>query len=152
MKLQERINQISQMIMKKGYKMTAQREATIQVLLENEHNFLSSEEIYVLVKDKYPEIGIATVYRNLELLTDLQIIKKINDGEGVALFDLRGEEEKHMHHHLICEDCKKMEIIKEDWLGDLEERLEREYGFEVSDHRLEFMGVYQNCNKSSLTK
>ena len=54
-----------------GFKLTPQREATVLVLLENEKDHLSAEEIYFLVKKKSPEIGLATVYRTLEILTDI---------------------------------------------------------------------------------
>jgi len=152
MKLQERMESISQKFVEKGYKMTTQREATVRVLLEHENDHLSSEEIYLLVKGIYPEIGIATVYRSLELLTELRIVEKMSFGKRVALFDLRSEEQTHMHHHLICTVCRKMEEIKDDWLSELEERLERELGFKVMDHRLEFTGVYQNCSKSGCAR
>ena len=59
-----------------GFKLTPQREATVLVLLENEKDHLSAEEIYFLVKQKSPEIGLATVYRTLEILTDLKSLIK----------------------------------------------------------------------------
>ncbi|XEC97597.1 Fur family transcriptional regulator [Paenibacillus tarimensis] len=132
--------------MNKGYKLTAQREATVLVLLENEQDHLSAEDVFMLVRQKFPEIGLATVYRTLELLAELNIVEKMNFGDGVARFDLRSEEQAHMHHHLICTVCGKLKEIKEDWLLELEQRVEREYGFKVTDHRLDFMGVYHACN------
>ena len=51
------------------------------------------------MKDKAPEIGLATVYRTLELLAEIKVVDKINFGDGVARFDLR-EGAKHFHHHL----------------------------------------------------
>ena len=47
--------------------------------------------MYLKVKDKAPEIGLATVYRTLELLAELKVVDKINFGDGVARFDLRKE-------------------------------------------------------------
>ena len=61
------------------------------MLLEHEEDHLSAEDIYLLVKDKAPEIGLATVYRTLELLSELKIIDKINFGDGVSRYDLRKE-------------------------------------------------------------
>lgn len=131
--------------MENGYKLTSQREIILRVLLEHEQDHLSAEDVYMLVKVKFPEIGLATVYRTLELLAELQIVEKMNFGDGVARFDLRGEDHEHMHHHLICELCGALAEIKEDWLTSLEERLEKEYGFQVLDHRLDFTGVYKEC-------
>ena len=73
-----------------SYKLTP-REATVAVLLEHEEDHLSAEDVYLLVKEKAPEIGLATVYRTLELLTELKIVDKINFGDGVSRYDLRQE-------------------------------------------------------------
>ncbi|MCU6710890.1 transcriptional repressor [Paenibacillus sp. J5C_2022] len=140
------IDKIKRSLMENGYKLTTQREIIVRVLLENERDHLSAEDVYMLVKEKFPEIGLATVYRTLELLADLQIVAKMNFGDGVARFDLRGHDHEHMHHHLICQHCGALDEIKEDWLTELEERVEREYGFKVLDHRLDFIGTYKECS------
>ncbi|MBW7456637.1 Fur family transcriptional regulator [Paenibacillus sepulcri] len=148
MNVPEQLNRINQQLTSKNYKLTIQRETTVRVLLENEEDHMSAEEVFMRVKNKHPEIGLATVYRTLELLTELHIVEKMNFGDGVARFDLRGEDHEHMHHHLICTVCGEMEEIKEDWLLEMEMRLEREYGFSVKDHRLEFTGTYKTCEKN----
>lgn len=143
--MESRIDKIKQQLQSQGYKLTPQREATVRVLLENEEDHLSAEDVFMLVKDKAPEIGLATVYRTLELLSELHVVEKMNFGDGVARYDLRADNNKHHHHHLICVQCGTMSEILEDWLGPLEERLEQEYGFTVVDHRLDFQGVCANC-------
>jgi len=145
----ERLSKINQQLTSKNYKLTMQREATVRVLLENEAEHMSAEEVFIRVKEKHPDIGLATVYRTLELLAELHVVEKMNFGDGVARFDLRSGDHEHMHHHLICAVCGKLEEIKEDWLLELELRLEREYGFKVQDHRLEFTGTYQTCQISN---
>lgn len=74
-----------------GFKLTPQREATLLVLLENEKDHLSAEEIFFFVRKKSPEIGLATVYRTLEILTDLKIVDKVSFNDGVSRYDLRKE-------------------------------------------------------------
>ena len=145
MDISAEIDKIKRSLMENGYKLTTQREIILRVLLEHEKEHLSAEDVYMLVKVQFPEIGLATVYRTLELLAELQVVAKMNFGDGVARFDLRGEDHGHMHHHLICQKCGALEEIKDDWLVDLEARLEKEYGFKVLDHRLDFMGTYGNC-------
>lgn len=146
MSMAEQMERIHTQLAAKGYKLTEQRNATLRVLLENEQDHLSAEEIFMLVRKKYPKIGIATVYRVLELFCELHIVEKMNFGDGVARFDLRSDEHEHMHHHLICKECGEVREIKEDWLQMLEKRLEREYGFTVTDHRLDFIGSFHNCD------
>ncbi|REE70598.1 Fur family ferric uptake transcriptional regulator [Paenibacillus taihuensis] len=147
--MESRIDKIKQQLQSQGYKLTPQREATVRVLLENEEDHLSAEDVFMLVKDKAPEIGLATVYRTLELLSELHVVEKMNFGDGVARYDLRADNNKHHHHHLICVQCGTMSEILEDWLGPLEERLEKEYGFTVVDHRLDFQGVCANCKSKN---
>lgn len=140
-----RIDEIRTQLTAKGYKLTAQREETVRVLLENEDNHLTTEEIYMIIKDRVPEIGIATVYRTLELLKELHVVEKVNFGDGVYRFDLRRKDQAHFHHHLICTECGGVQEILEDWLLPLEKRVELEFGFKVEDHRLDFQGVCQSC-------
>ena len=68
-----------------GFKLTPQREATLLVLLENEKEHLSAEEIFFLVKKKSPEIGLATVYRTLEILTELKIVDKVSFNDFILI-------------------------------------------------------------------
>ncbi|MBN2984386.1 MULTISPECIES: Fur family transcriptional regulator [Cohnella] len=144
--MEARIEKVKQQLQSQGYKLTPQREATVRVLLENEEDHLSAEDVFMLVKDIAPEIGLATVYRTLELLSEMHIVEKLNFGDGVARYDLRAETNKHHHHHLICVKCGSMSEIMDDWLTPLEERLENEYNFTVLDHRLDFQGICAKCN------
>ena len=97
------------------------------------------------MKDKAPEIGLATVYRTLELLAEIKVVDKINFGDGVARFDLRKEGAKHFHHHLVCMECGKVDEIHEDLLPQVEERVETEYNFKILDHRLTFTAFALNA-------
>ncbi|MFD2729471.1 ferric iron uptake transcriptional regulator [Enterococcus camelliae] len=130
-----------------GFKLTPQREATVLVLLENEKEHLSAEEIYFFVKKKSPEIGLATVYRTLEILTELNVVNKVSFNDGVARYDLRKEGAKHFHHHLLCLECGNIEEIEEDLLGEVEEVVEQRYQFQVKDHRLTFHGICHQCQE-----
>ncbi len=145
--MESRLEKIKKLLHSSSYKLTPQREATVRVLLENEEDHLSAEDVYLLVKEKYPEIGLATVYRTLELLTELKIVDKVNFGDGVARYDLRKEGENHFHHHLVCIECGSVEEIQEDLLDDVEEIVEERWHFIVKDHRLTFHGICRECQK-----
>lgn len=145
--MESRLEKIKKLLNSSSYKLTPQREATVRVLLENEEDHLSAEDVYLLVKEKYPEIGLATVYRTLELLTELKIVDKVNFGDGVARYDLRKEGENHFHHHLVCIECGSVEEIQEDLLDDVEEIVEERWHFIVKDHRLTFHGICRECQK-----
>ncbi|MCU9613770.1 transcriptional repressor [Caldibacillus lycopersici] len=143
--MENRLEKIKKQLHTSSYKLTPQREATVRVLLEHEEDHLSAEDVYLLVKEKSPEIGLATVYRTLELLTELKIVDKINFGDGVSRYDLRQEGAAHFHHHLVCIECGSVEEIQEDLLEDVEAIVEERWNFLVKDHRLTFHGVCRNC-------
>jgi Fur family ferric uptake transcriptional regulator len=143
--VEERIDRIKKQLHGQSYKLTPQREATVRVLLENEQDHLSAEDVYLLLKEKSPEIGLATVYRTLELLSELKIIHKINFGDGVARYDLNAEGAERFHHHLVCIHCGSVDEILEDLLGDVEQKVERDFNFKILDHRLTFHGICHRC-------
>ncbi|GGB05251.1 transcriptional repressor [Macrococcus hajekii] len=145
--MQERIDRIKDQLHAASYKLTPQRESTVRVLLENEADHLSAEEVFLKVRERSPEIGLATVYRTLELLAELKVVDKINFGDGVARFDLRKEGAEHFHHHLVCIECGAVDEIEEDLLGEVEKKVERDYQFKIMDHRLTFHGICHRCQK-----
>src|SRR5690554_1926402 len=149
MTLENRIEKIKKQLHAQSYKLTPQREATVRVLLENETDHLSAEDVYLLVKEKAPEIGLATVYRTLELLTELKVVDKINFGDGVSRYDLRKEGADHFHHHLVCLECGAVEEIVEDLLEDVEKKVEDQWQFQVKDHRLTFHGICRKCQQKN---
>lgn len=143
--MEERIERIKQQLAAHSYKLTPQREVTVKVLLENEEDHLSAEDVYLLVKEKFPEIGLATVYRTLDLLTDLKIIHKINFGDGVARYDFLHEGADYLHHHLVCIECGSVDEIEENLLDKVEKKVERDFDFKIVDHRLTFHGICYRC-------
>ena len=68
-----------------GFKITPQRRAIIEVLIENESSHMSSEEIYDKVRVNCPEIGLATVYRTMQLLDEINGISKLNLDDGSTI-------------------------------------------------------------------
>lgn len=142
-----RIDRIKKQLHSASYKLTPQREATVRVLLEHETDHLSAEDVYLLVKEKSPEIGLATVYRTLELLSELKVVDKINFGDGVYRYDLRQEGAAHFHHHLVCIECGAVDEIQEDLLENVEKVVESRWNFIIKDHRLTFHGICYRCQQ-----
>ncbi|WP_078428582.1 Fur family transcriptional regulator [Alkalihalobacterium alkalinitrilicum] len=150
--MEKRVDRIKKQLHSQSYKLTPQREATVRVLLEHEEDHLSAEDVYLLVKEKSPEIGLATVYRTLELLTELKVVDKINFGDGVSRYDLRKEGADHFHHHLVCIECGSVDEIQEDLLGDVEKIVELDWNFQIKDHRLTFHGICHRCHDHKPTE
>lgn len=143
--LQLSISDIKSQLQRAGFKMTPQREALVQVLIQHKTAHLSAEELFMLLKRSHPDIGLATVYRTLEILTQLTIVKKIVFEDGIARYDLKRKETGHFHHHLFCVKCGEIEEVFEDLLFDIEKKIETDYHFNIMDHRLTFHGVCKIC-------
>ncbi|MCX7708566.1 MAG: transcriptional repressor [Clostridia bacterium] len=129
----------------RGYKLTHQRQAVLDVVLNHEGQHLSTEEIYELVKATNPEIGLATVYRTLLLLDRMELVYKIDLDDGCNRYEINRHNEDHRHHHLICTKCGMVEEVQEDLLDSLEEQILKKNNFVVKDHRVKFYGYCKNC-------
>jgi len=131
----------------KGYKLTPQRRSILGIILETEGKHLSAEEIYELVKDKCPEIGLATVYRTMQMFDDIGLIYKHNFDDGRSRYELNHQNEDHQHHHLICVGCNRVIEVEEDLLEQLEAGIEKKYVFKINNHNVKFFGYCENCMK-----
>lgn len=137
-----------ELLKEKGLKVTNQRLLVLEVLAVHKDKHLTAEDIYELVKEDYPEIGLATIYRTVQLLLEMQLVDRISLDDGCARYEI-GEsgagEGKHHHHHLICQTCGKVLPFRDDLLEELERHIEKETGFHVLDHELKFYGQCKEC-------
>ncbi len=90
-----------------GFRLTLPRQIILNVLTTTPKH-LSAEEIFLLVHKKYAGIGLATVYRTLDLLTDMNLISKFDFGDGRSRYELIGRSPKGYHHHLVCVGCGRI--------------------------------------------
>lgn len=141
------MKRIHNFLHQKGYKLTPQRQATVEVLLENEEAHLSAEDIFMRVQAKNASIGLATVYRTLEVLTEMDIVNKVTFQDGLARYDLQKPMLKHSHHHLVCQNCGKITEINDDLVSKLAPEIMAEHHFQLSDHQLTFYGLCEVCQK-----
>ena len=135
----------------KGLKVTHQRLLILSVLEQNSGSHMAAEDIYGLVTEEHPEIGLATVYRTLQLLWDMQLVDRINLDDGCVRYEighLLMDETKHNHHHLICRKCGRVIPFDADLLDELEDHIEKAAGFRVQDHEVKFYGLCRDCMKS----
>ncbi len=130
----------------KGLKLTPQRRSILEIIYENKGNHLSIEEIYELVKTKCPEIGLATVYRTMQLFDEAKLVYKHNFNDGRSRYEIILDED-HQHHHLICTNCGMIIEVEEDYLEQIEKEIEKKYSFTIKNHNVKFYGHCNKCNK-----
>lgn len=131
-----------------GLKVTTQRILVLEAIAGVPDKHLTAEEIFALVKVDYPEIGLATVYRNIQLLCELHLIDRINFDDGYVRYEIgntQDREQKHHHHHLICRKCGKVISFRDDLLEELEEKITATTGFRIVDHEVKLYGYCVEC-------
>ena len=138
-----------------GYRITAPREAILDVLSKSDKH-LSAEDIYIKIHTRYPVIGLTTIYRTLDLLTNIGLIFKFDFGDGRARYELvKGPKGKRHHHHLICTNCNRIidytDFIDEEirLLEQTEKELLKKYNFKTANHLIQFYGLCEKCQKMS---
>lgn len=139
------------LLKQKGLKVTTQRVSILEVLQARPGEHLTVEEIYDYVKEQYPEIGLATVYRTIQLLSELHLIDKLNLDDGYVRYEIGkndNPDSTHHHHHLICLNCGSVTAFEDDLLENLEVRIKENVGFEVVDHEVKLFGYCKECAKN----
>jgi Fur family ferric uptake transcriptional regulator len=124
----------------RGYRLTNQRRVIVRGLEGDRH--LSAEEIYDRVKGEHPEIGLSTVYRTLDLLHELGIVRKEDFGEGYLRYELATE---RVHHHARCRECGAVIEFNEALMEYLALQVEQETGFVTDWHEITLHGRCASC-------
>ena len=94
---------LKQRLQKNKHKLTMQRRIVLNVFIEHPREHLSAEDVYGILRDQGQDIGLATVYRSLDLLAELGILQKMEFGEGKSRYEVGTmSPDEHQHHHMIC--------------------------------------------------
>lgn len=138
------ITKAKNIITNSGHKLTEPRRELLEFLIREKDQHLTVEEIFNMLARNEQNIGIATLYRNMQLFEDLEIVSRLQLDDGIARYELKLDHEYDQHHHLICLDCNKLIEIKDpcdyDWVGD-------QYDFEIVNHVLKLYGYCCDCRE-----
>lgn len=118
-----------------GLKMTGQRKTIIKVLGES-GDHPSVEDVYERAKEQDSSISIATVYRTLSLLDELDLVIRHEFQEGYSRYEVNWDH----HHHLVDLETGEVVEFQNDELEKLKVKIAEELGYELVDHRLELYG------------
>lgn len=128
-----------------GLRWTPQRQLILQTLREAGGRHMTAEEVWRAVSEQYATLNRSTVYRVLETLTGIGLVRQTRLGGDTAQFELEGGE---AHHHLVCVRCRRMVEISADDIAPLATRLLERHGYHVGDSVLTVEGVCADCRAS----
>jgi len=127
-----------------GYRSGGARRAVIE-LLGRQDCCLTAQEIFDGLRAEGRAVGIASVYRVLDLLGERGFVQRIDVGAGMARFEPVHSSGEH-HHHLVCEDCGKVEAFSDDGLERALHKVEGRTGYSVAGHDVVLRGACADCS------
>ncbi len=140
---QELIQQTLARLQAEGFKSTLARRATIEALVEATDH-LTAPQVVNVVHKHHPNVGRASVYRTLELMAKLGMLQISSLGAATTTYLLTGEGH---HHHVICVSCRKTVEFDECVISELEQRLAKEFDFQIEGHLVELYGRCSSCRQ-----
>ena len=142
---EEIIDELRKIVKQKGLKYTEQREIVLSILLHAKEH-LTAEEIYNQIKKDYPtsNVGIATVYRALSFLEEVDLITSITFGTEGKKYE---NNSKSHHDHLICTQCARIIEFIDEEIEKRQEKIAKNNKFKITSHTMQLYGVCENCQK-----
>jgi Fur family ferric uptake transcriptional regulator len=140
---EEAIEELKKIVKQKGLKYTEQREIVLDILI-NATGHLSAEEVYNKVKLEHREsnIGIATVYRALSFLEEVNLIASVTFGTDGKKYE---NNSKSHHDHLICTECSKIIEFVDDEIEKRQDRIAKKNKFKITSHSMQLYGICEDC-------
>lgn len=126
------------------YRMTRQREVILEEI-QRAKVHASADAIYELVRKRLPRISLGTVYRNLEILSELGMIRKLEFGGDLKRFDW----DPSKHYHIRCMNCGSVEDAPIAPLKKIEDELYGATVYTIIGHRLVFEGLCPECTRKA---
>jgi Fur family ferric uptake transcriptional regulator len=123
---------------------TQQRQVVLEELKKLKTH-PTAAELYEIVRRRLPNISLATVYRNLELLSQMNVIQKLDIAGSKARFD----GDTSWHHHVRCADCGRVDDIHGLPATIVGDEVKTLTAYKILGHRLEFVGVCPECDASA---
>ncbi len=139
------LDTLNSQLSQQGYKLTRQRKAVAEVVVQA-HTRFSAAEVLTQAQRTCPDLGLTTVYRTLEILEQLSVIRRVHLDDGCEGFAPATAEHGH---HLICSRCQETVEFEDCNMTSLLRRVADRTGFTIEQHWLELVGVCPKCQKKS---
>ncbi|MBX3292741.1 MAG: transcriptional repressor [Acidobacteria bacterium] len=129
-----------------GLRRTEQRDLILRTFLDvGDH--ITSEDLYRLVSEKDPTVGLTTVYRTLKLLTTAGLAQEVRFGDNKTYYEKLHSDEHH--DHMICTSCGLVIEFYSPDIEALQDEMAASFGFEATHHSLRLWGYCAKCKGSA---
>ena len=128
-----------------GFRVTTQRKIILEAIAQQVGWHVHPKDVFSYVQKKDDTIGLATVYRTLKMLEDMDLLNKVY---------MMGQKNVHpndplheVHYHLICLKCGAIRDVKDSMLESINEHVKNEYGFSTTQTKLSLYGLCEDCER-----
>ncbi|MET0391093.1 MAG: ferric iron uptake transcriptional regulator [Polyangiales bacterium] len=125
-----------------GLKATGPRLVVLTVFQKHDRRHLTAEDVHRWLVENSSFVGIATVYRVLNHLTDVGILSRTVFDAGAAVYELHPQ---HHHDHLICCECGRVDEFSDDVINQRSRSIARSTGYAIARHQLALYGYCPTC-------
>lgn len=142
--MQHRLNDILDKLRQRNCRITPQRIAILKAFL-NTDSHPGVEQVYKLVKEDFPTTSLATVYKTVNLLKDIDEILEISFSDRGNRYD---GNKPYPHPHLICTRCESITDPEVSLLKEMTAEVTRSTGYKITSHQVELFGICPSCQKN----
>ena len=139
--MEQRLNQMLSKLKEHDFRLTPQRLAVLKVLAVSDGH-PTVERIYETVRTEFPTTSIATIYKTVNLLKQLNEVLELGFPDGSNRYD---GNKPYPHPHVICTKCKKIIDPNLGSIKDLTNEVIKKTGFQILNHRVDFFGTCRHC-------
>jgi Fur family transcriptional regulator, peroxide stress response regulator len=141
----QRLKDFEALCRRSGLALTVQRRVVLQTVLERDDH-PTADQILETVKERVPGISRTTVYRVLDTLAELGVIRRLHHAGASARFDGK----IHRHHHMICKKCNKVIDLEDQKLDRLGVSHVNDKGFRIEDFSVHLIGTCSACQQAKV--
>ncbi len=132
-----------QCLLDNGYRLTAPRQAVVEIVASSQR-VLNPLEVYEMARERYPRLGLVTVYRTIDKLEELGLLQRVHQPSGCQGFVAAFSGHQHL---LICQECGQVEFFggDQETMEELVANVEKKSGYFVQEHWLQLFGMCAGC-------
>ncbi len=138
---QDKTEELIKGLRSKGFRVTPQRELIMRIFQDQGDKHLSAEDVFDVLTAKGEQISLATTYRTLRMLVEMNILRELDFAESHKHYELV-DPNAAPHHHIICLNCNKTIEFEDDEINRLGDLIAKKYNVEVVDMQFQ---IFANC-------
>lgn len=138
---------VTQILRDQGFKATPQRLAVYEALASDDSH-PNAEMLYNMLKEKYPTMSLATVYKTMDIFSAIGLIQVLNVGEDSFRYDAQTD----CHPHVRCVSCNRVDDVFEVDDEAMLQEIANKTGYQITGRQLYFFGKCQTCQAKALNK